>query len=128
MNTNLKHEVVAILGAHPSPSRYAYLAADSLLSKGHTVIPVGRRPGETAGGLTIETDPSVLIGQNVDTVTLYINPTIQEDYKELISKIHPKRVIFNPGTENMEWAKELESEGIEADMACTLVLLSTGQY
>lgn len=89
---------------------------------------MGRRPGETAGGLTIETDPSVLIGQNVDTVTLYINPTIQEDYKELISKIHPKRVIFNPGTENMEWAKELESEGIEADMACTLVLLSTGQY
>lgn len=98
-----------------------------LTEKGHKVIPVGRRKG-TSAGIEIENNPEVLLDQPVDTITLYINPMIQEDYKDLVMKVHPKRVIFNPGTENPEWAKELEQKGIVAEVACTLVLLTTNQF
>jgi predicted CoA-binding protein len=64
----------------------------------------------------------------VDTVTLYLNPANQEDWKEYILSLHPKRVIFNPGTENPEFENVLRQQNIEALEACTLVLLSTGLY
>lgn len=127
MNTKLAHEKVLILGAHTDPSRYAYRAAHMLTQAGHTIVPVGRRKGKVAG-TEIQVDTAGVAEGEIDTVTLYINPTIQENYKEEVSRIHPKRVIFNPGTENPEWMRELENEGIEPEVACTLVLLSTGQY
>ena len=66
--------------------------------------------------------------QNIDTVTLYLNPKNQEPYYQQILDLKPRRVIFNPGTENPEFYKLLEAEGVEVEVACTLVLLATGQY
>jgi hypothetical protein len=37
-------------------------------------------------------------------------------------------VIFNPGTENLEFENLLKENGIETEIACTLVLLSINQY
>jgi hypothetical protein len=66
--------------------------------------------------------------QNIHTITLYLNPFNQKGYYDAIIGLRPRRVIFNPGTENPEFQNLLESKGIEAQVACTLVLLATGQY
>lgn len=114
-----------IIGATPNPHRYAYKAANKLVNHHHQIINIGVKNG-TVGNVPIE-KPGVIY-QNVDTVTLYINPTIQPQYYDYILDTKPKRVIFNPGTENIELVQLLEKNNIEAVYACTLVLLSTGQY
>jgi len=114
-----------VLGASTKADRYAYKAANMLLSKGNKIALLGNKTGEVANHL-IETDPSKI--SDIDTVTLYLNPKNQEQYYDFIKNLKPRRVIFNPGTENPEFEKELESEQIETIEACTLVMLSTGQY
>jgi len=115
-----------VIGATTHPWRYAFLAINRLLQKGHEVVALGRDKGEV-GGVPIETDRMKF--DKVDTVTLYINPEIQKSYYDYImNTIKPKRIIFNPGTENREFEKLAEKKGIETIEACTLVMLSTGQY
>lgn len=114
-----------IIGASPNPTRYAYRAAHMLTSKGHSIINVGIKEGEVAG-VTIEKPEE--IHTKIDTITLYIGPDLQAGYFDYILKTKPKRVIFNPGTENNELESVLKENGIEPVEACTLVLLATGQY
>lgn len=66
--------------------------------------------------------------ENVDTITLYLNPTHQKEYYDYILSLKPKRIIFNPGAENEELAALAKKNGIEPLEACTLVMLSTNQY
>lgn len=114
-----------IIGASPDPSRYSYKAAHMLKRFNHEIVNVGIKKGEVAG---IEIEKPELIHQDIDTVTLYIGPALQTQYHNYILETKPKRVIFNPGTENYELEKLLDQHGIEPIEACTLVLLSTGQY
>lgn len=114
-----------VLGASPNPSRYSYLAVSRLAASGHSVTAIGKRIGKINDvDITIE-HPNE---KNVDTVTLYLNPANQKQYYDYIISLHPKRLIFNPGTENDELAELADDNNIEALEACTLVLLSTGQY
>jgi len=118
-----------VLGASPNPERYAYEAVVRLLSKGHEVIPIGIRQGKTAGDLDIINGMPLI--ENVHTVTLYISPDIQAEYYDyILNTIHPKRIIFNPGTENPELLKLIKERGlkIEVEVACTLVMLNLGLY
>ena len=114
-----------ILGATTNPSKYGYIATSRLKSHGHEVIPVGIREGKIED-IEIRNDLPIL--NDIDTITLYLNPTIQKDYYDYILKINPKRIIFNPGTENIELINLVKQNGIEVEIACTLVLLSVGQY
>jgi predicted CoA-binding protein len=114
-----------IIGANTNPTRYAYKAAQMLKAKGHPIINVGIKKGEVAG---VEIEKPGEIHEDVHTITLYIRPEIQADYYDYILKTDPKRVIFNPGTENAELEELLEENGIEPVAACTLVMLATGQY
>lgn len=114
-----------VLGASNNPSRYSNMAINRLRSHNHPVVAVGKRQGIVAG-TPLETETRKL--QNVDTVTLYLNPANQQQYYQYILDLKPKRIIFNPGTENEELAGLARKKGIEAIEACTLVLLSTGQY
>ena len=91
----------------------------------HEVIPVGFRAGKI-NGLEIITDKPVI--DNVDTVTLYVGPQNQVAWQDYILSLKPKRVIFNPGTENPAFENMLSNNGIETTQACTLVLLSIGNY
>lgn len=114
-----------VLGASPNPSRYSYAAVTRLKEAGHEVIPVGIRSGEIAS-IPINTGlPSI---ENIDTITLYIHPSLQRLRYDYILGLKPKRILFNPGTENPELEKLAAEKGILAQEACTLVLLSTGQY
>jgi predicted CoA-binding protein len=121
----MKNKKTVVLGATTKPDRYAFLAINKLVEKGHTVLAIGQNAGEVAG-VKIHTKAIPL--KNIDTVTLYLNPARQRDYYNYIVEAKPKRVIFNPGTENPELCQLLELNNIKAQVACTLVLLTTNQY
>lgn len=114
-----------VLGASENPARYSFLAVNRLRQHQHPVVAVGRKPGKIADTV-IETGQPVLEG--IDTVTLYLNPANQKEYYNYILSLHPRRIIFNPGTENDELFQLAEKNNIIPQEACTLVLLSTGQY
>jgi hypothetical protein len=114
-----------VLGASENPSRYSNLAIKSLVSRHHPVVAIGKRQGEV-DGVPIQTDHPELT--DIDTVTLYLSPENQQDYIPYILSLKPKRIIFNPGAENPELAKLAKEQQIYPQEACTLVLLSTGQY
>ncbi|MCH2021724.1 MAG: CoA-binding protein [Saprospiraceae bacterium] len=116
-----------VLGATTNPNRYAYRAVEMLRQKNIEVIPIGIRKGNTAG-LKIHNDLPPI--DNVHTITLYINATTQKEYYDYILALKPKRVIFNPGTENTELYGLLKQHkpDIQIEIACTLVMLSIGNY
>ena len=114
-----------VLGATTNSARYAYLAVTRLVKFGHEVIPLGIQTGEVAGIPIQHGMPAV---EDVDTVTLYIGPPRQPQYYDYILSLHPKRIIFNPGTENDELAALAKTAGIETVEGCTLVMLSIGAF
>ena len=121
----MKIKKTLVLGATTKPDRYAYRAINMLVQKGHTVLAIGQNTGEVAG---VKIQTKAIPVKNIDTVTLYLNPTRQRDYYNYIIEAQPKRVVFNPGTENPELYQLLELNDIKAEVACTLVLLATNQY
>ncbi len=114
-----------VLGATTNPERYAYLATTRLRRYGHEVIPVGLRTGRIGDVDILEGTPAV---ENVDTVTLYMRAERQRPLYDYIFSLQPKRIIFNPGTENPELTALAEERGIETVEGCTLVMLSIGAY
>lgn len=116
-----------IIGATTNPSRYAYLAAGMLTEYKHEIVLIGIKKGEVFGAQILSINDRPIV-KNVDTVTLYVGPQHQPEHYDYILSLKPKRVIFNPGTENEEFEKLIEQAGAEALEACTLVLLRSGQY
>lgn len=114
-----------VLGASDNPSRYSFLATQRLRRHNHPVVAIGRK-ATVIGDVPVETEKKEFTG--IDTVTLYLNPQHQREYYSYILSLKPKRIIFNPGTENEELAVLAEAAGIETIEACTLVMLSTNQY
>lgn len=125
LQLEMKKKHTIVVGASPNPMRYSNRAVEMLRSADHPVEAVGLREGQISDvQITKELKPF----KDVDTVTLYVGPKNQAYWKEYIKGLKPKRVIFNPGTENGDFQKELTKEGIEVEEACTLVLLSMGSY
>lgn len=114
-----------VLGATTNKERYAYKAIQSLINKSHQVVAIGTKEGMSLD-VKIETTKIPFIA--IDTVTLYLNPKNQQEYYDYIISLQPRRVIFNPGTENPEFYEILKTNHIEYEVACTLVLLATNQY
>src|SRR5690606_20943051 len=114
-------------GATTNQGRYAYLAAQMLREYDHEIVPVGVREGTVFGKdiLNIFEKPAI---DDVDTVTMYIGPQRQEEHIDYILGLKPKRIIFNPGTENPAFIQRAESEGIETVQGCTLVMLRSKQF
>lgn len=114
-----------VFGASLKPNRYSNLAINRLVNAEVETFGFGLRQGEVAG-VQIKTDLDEF--KDIHTVTLYLNPERQKAYFQDIVDLAPKRVIFNPGTENPDFYSILESNGIEVDISCTLVLLGTNQF
>ncbi len=114
-----------VFGASLKPNRYSNIAVNRLVDKGIETAAFGLRIGEIKG---VKICNNLNEFQNIHTITLYLNPKRQLDYYESILQLKPKRVLFNPGTENPEFYVLLEENGINVEVACTLVLLATGQY
>jgi len=117
----------ALVGASPNQSRYAYLAATMLAEYKHDTVLLGIHKGEIDGNkiLNIREMPAI---ENVDTITLYIGPQRQPEWYEYLLSLKPKRIIFNPGTENEEFESLARRQGVEVLEACTLVMLRSRQY
>jgi predicted CoA-binding protein len=114
-----------VLGASENPSRYSYLAVQRLRAHDHPVVAIGRKVGHVAD---VDITKEHLQETDVDTVTLYLNPRNQVEYYDYILNLRPKRIIFNPGTENDELIQKARENNIKPVIACTLVMLGTGQY
>ena len=110
---------VVLIGASEKTDRYSNQAIKLLAQKGHEVFPIAPSNGQVNGIDFIVGQPEF---KNIHTLTLYINPNIQKEYYDYILEIKPKRIIFNPGTENQDLAQLAEKNGIETENACTLVL------
>ncbi len=114
-----------IIGASTNPERYAFKAANNLLAHGHKIELVGQKEGEVLGHKIQVNYPDF---EDIDTVTMYVGAKNQPDLYDYILRQKPRRIIFNPGTENPDFEDIANKNGIETEEACTLVLLATGQY
>lgn len=119
------NKTTLVIGASEHSHRYSNKAIRALLQKQHQVVAIGKQTGEVNGVEIVTELPTDI---KIDTVTLYINPTLQKAYETFLIELNPRRVIFNPGTENHTFQKQLEKSGIHTLNACTLVLLATNQY
>ena len=114
-----------VFGASLKPDRYSNLAIKRLVDNNIATEAFGMKEGETYG---VQVKTNLQEFQNIHTVTLYMNPKRQQEFYNAIIGLNPKRVIFNPGTENIEFQEILRNKNIEVEVACTLVLLATNQY
>ena len=121
----IKAPYTLVIGATTRSTRYAYIAINRLLEHEHAVYALGITEGSVSG---VPINTGYPEYENVHTVTLYINPQRQPAYYDYIVSLQPKRIIFNPGTENPELAEIARNNNIEVKEACTLVMLSTSQY
>lgn len=119
-------ETVAIIGATENHDRYAYKALLALEKQGHAVVLINpfKQQIEDRPCLNSIDD----FNGTIDTVTLYVNPTQFKEHLQSVINKAPNRIIMNPGTESEEHARTLAKSGTEVEQACTLVLLSTGQF
>ncbi|MEM6686780.1 MAG: CoA-binding protein [Bacteroidota bacterium] len=114
-----------VLGASTKSHRFSHKAVQRLVANQHEVVAFGLKEGEISG-VTIDTE--LVQYEDIHTVTLYINPTVQEAYYEYIFSLQPERIIFNPGTENPSFLEKLQEKDIKPVTACTLVMLASNQY
>lgn len=114
-----------VIGASPNPERYAHMAVKSLQRHGHPVIALGLREGNI-GETTIQTNRPIL--SDIDTISVYVSEKNFDNWIDYILQLQPKRVIFNPGTENEKAEKTFQNNGIQTERACTLVLLNLSIY
>ena len=114
-----------VFGASLKVHNYSNLAISRLVENGISVVVFGVKEGNAAG---VEIEAKLLDYENINTVTLYLNPFNQKEYYNYIISLKPKRIIFNPGTENLEFYKILDENKIYYEVACTLTLLALNQY
>jgi uncharacterized protein len=119
------NKLTVVIGASENPERYSNMAVQKLIKYGHPTKAIGVKNGHI-GNTLIQTQLEVF--ENVDTVTLYVGPNNQNGYFNYIVSLQPKRVIFNPGTENDELQALLTQHNIFFIEACTLVMLGNGLY
>jgi predicted CoA-binding protein len=122
-----KSKLTLIVGATDNPERYAYRAADLLQAKGIPFIPIGIKKGMVFGKEIVDLRQKPLLA-GIHTITLYLGPTNQTEWVDYLIALQPKRIIFNPGTENPLLFQKAKASGIEVLEACTLVMLTTGQF
>lgn len=121
----MKQKKTLVIGASENPSRYGYLAVNMLRDYGHPVVAIGNKSGKVGDVSFSKERPE---DKDIDTISLYLNPKNQEEYYDYILGLAPKRIIFNPGTENPDLENRAAEKGIHVEEACTLVMLRTGQY
>ncbi len=114
-----------VIGASTNPDRYAFKAIKSLRQHNYDVIAHGLKSGLVAD---VEIKTEWPVNEKIDTVTLYVGPKNQPEYIDRILDLKPRRIIFNPGTENLALEQMANEAGIQCEEACTLVLLATNQY
>jgi predicted CoA-binding protein len=117
--------VVVVLGASENPERYSYKAVKKLVQHKYEVIAIGKRKGFIGDIQIITTQPAI---PDVHTVLIYLAPYHQGEIFDYVLSLHPKRVVFNPGTESTEFEEILESYNISVIHDCSLVMMAMGRF
>jgi predicted CoA-binding protein len=117
--------ITLVVGASPNPERYAFKAITQLKLHNHEVYAFGPRSGTVSG---VEIQQALPQANKIDTITLYVGPERQSELIDALINLNPRRIIFNPGTENAVFEDKARAAGIQTEQACTLVLLSTHAY
>jgi predicted CoA-binding protein len=127
LEVEMSDQKTLIVGATTNPTRYAYTAASMFDERGLDFLPIGIKTGEVFGReiLDLRAKPAL---EGIHTITLYIGPENQSEWIDYLISLKPKRIIFNPGTENPIFSKKAREAGIQTLEACNLVLLSTNQF
>lgn len=122
-----KAKLTLVVGATDNPERYPYRAAELLQAKGISFVPIGIKKGMVFGEeiLDLRQKPAL---EGIHTITLYLGPQNQSEWIDYLIGLRPKRIIFNPGTANPVFFSKAKAAGIDALEACTLVMLTTGQF
>lgn len=123
----LKEKTTLLIGASENPSRMSNMVTQEMRSRGIPVLAVGARTGQI-GDVEIHKNPEDFEGAEVHTVGMYINPSLQPQYYDFILGLKPKRIFFNPGTENPELMRLARAQGIQAMDACMMVALTLSNY
>lgn len=121
----MEKDKTLVFGASLKPNRYSNLAIRKLVRYNKNVVAFGLKTGVVDG---VEIEDKLKMYEDIDTITLYLSPARQVQYYDYLVSLSPRRVIFNPGTENQQLSNILEQHKIQVEVACTLVLLSTDQY
>lgn len=121
----MENKKTLVIGASLKPERYSNMAIKKLTNHGYEVVAIGLRNG-IVNGVEIMTDKPAF--EDIHTVTMYINPDHQVEFIDYILSLKPKRIIFNPGTENPEFENLAKQNGIEVLENCTLVMLNSGIF
>lgn len=116
---------VVVLGASPDQERYSFRAVKALKRRQYDVVAVGNQPGDIMGVEIMTDEPPV---ENVDTLVLYINAYNQKKSYDYIFSLKPRRIIFNPGTQNDELQDMARKKGIEVIENCALIMLGNGIF
>ena len=122
----MKNLITLVLGASLNAHRYSNKAVLNLSNNGYNIIAIGKTIGFINGVQIFKEIPKNIT--EIDTVTIYLNPKNQIYYYRDLKRIKPRRVIFNPGAENIELAEIMLKENVEIINGCTLVMLNLGQY
>lgn len=120
-------KITLLVGATTNPSRYAFMAAQMFEERGLEFIPIGIKKGQVLGKEILDLSEKPAL-EGIHTITLYIGPSNQAEWIDYLIGLKPKRIIFNPGTENPVFYQKAKEAGIEVLPACNLVMLSTGQF
>lgn len=114
-----------VFGGSLKPERYSNKAIKLLRKNNIETVSYGLKPGIVSSVLI---DDNLVKYKNIHTISLYMNPKRQIEFYDYLLSLKPKRIIFNPGTENAAFASKAKELGIEAVEACTLVMLATKQF
>jgi uncharacterized protein len=114
-----------VLGASPNPLRFSNKMVKTLVRHNYEVVALGLREGEISG-IKILTGKPVL--KDIHTIALYIGPKGQLSVYHYILSLNPKRIIFNPGTENPELMKRASDKGINVVYGCSIEMLNSAKY
>lgn len=121
----MQHKKTLVFGASLNPNRYAHRAVKKLLDAGEIVVAIGGRAGTIRDTEVLTGHPSL---DGIDTITLYMGAQRLQDHEDYLLSLKPRRIIFNPGAENRPFAYKARAAGAETIEACTLVMLTTGEY
>ena len=114
-----------VIGGSLKPERYSNIAIRKLIRYGHPVVSVGLRNGEVEG---VKIDTGRPDYEDIHTVTMYVGPANQPAFYDYILQTNPKRIVFNPGTENDDFEEMAKQKNIETIRHCTLVMLDQGLF
>jgi len=115
-----------VIGASSNPERFSYKAIQRLQKRNITVVAIGNKD-DIIGDLVIRKGMPEDVG-TIHTITMYISSRFQGEYYDYILSLHPKRIIFNPGTTNKEFELLLKKEGVEVIDGCMLSMLRDGKF